>query len=233
MPLLSPGFFSLLTLICIHLFGNTNKISKWIWHGRFLSFAAGISFAYIFVDLLPALEKGQPALRRTFNFIPYFDRHAYVIALLGVLFYYGLHKQSLKGGVKNYWVSLSGYFLFNFLMGTGLSDSNNPEIQPILIFTIAMGMHYFVRDHNASEFNFELYEKRTRWLLISALILGYIVGFFTTIPDSVESILVSFLAGGVLLNSFKYELPDREELGYGFFIFGSLIYTIVLLSIGK
>src|SRR5207248_1468873 len=106
-------------------------------------------FAYVFVDLLPALEKGQPILKQTFgDLVPYLDLHAYVIALLGVLFYYGLHTQ--KSTERNFWLSMSGYMLFNFIVGMTLSDSTDPEIQPISLFTIAMGMHYFIHDHNIS-----------------------------------------------------------------------------------
>ena len=109
------SFTALLILATIHLFANKTKILGWIWHGRFLSFAAGISFAYVFVDLLPKLEKGQQVLKQAFAVVPYLDRHAYVIALLGVLFFYGLHSQSKKKSALSFWLSTSGYVIFNFL----------------------------------------------------------------------------------------------------------------------
>lgn len=228
------GFLAVLVLSIIHLFANQAKILGWIWHGRFLSFAAGISFAYVFVDLLPALEQGQPVLKRTFeDFIPYFDRHAYLIALMGVLFYYGIHTQSLGTSKFNFWTSITGYLIFNFFVGATLSDSSNPDIQPLALYTFALGMHYFIRDHSAGNENIGLYEKQARWCLVVALFLGFIIGTLAKIPDSIIAIVISFLAGGILLNALRYELPKREQLGYCFFVLGSLFYTALVLSIGR
>jgi hypothetical protein len=197
----------------------------WLWHGRFLSFAAGISFAYVFVDLLPALEKGQPVLKRAFGeLIPYFDRHAYLIALFGLLFYYGIQRKAEAKKSERFWLGISGYLLFNFFVGASLSDSSNPDIQPLTLFTIAMGMHYFVRDHQA---------KGGRWWLVSALVLGYGVGTITHIPDAVVAIAVSFLAGGILLNVLHYELPEKKQASYYPFVIGALLYTALLITVGE
>lgn len=232
--LISSGFLSLLFLALIHLFANQSKVLGWIWHGRFLSFAAGISFAYVFVDLLPVLEEAQPTIKKTFeNITPYLDRHAYLIALIGVLFFYGLHSGSSTNSSRNFWLAMSGYLLFNFFVGASLSDSTNPDIQPIWLFSLALGMHYFVNDHNVSMDYPELYEHRARWLLVIALFLGYIVGYIFHIPDVLVGIIVSFLAGGVFLNVLRYELPKREQIGYIFFVFGSLLYTAIILSLGE
>jgi hypothetical protein len=229
---MNPGFLALVVLAIIHLFANQSNVLGWIWHGRFLSFASGISFAYVFVDLLPTLEAGQPILKKTFdNILPYFDRHAYLIALLGVLFYYGLHTQS--NGKRNFWLVFSGYLLFNFFIGASLSDSANPEIQPLALFTIAMGMHYFVQDHNAVSDNADLYQNKARWWLVAALFTGYFAGYATHIPDAVAAVIISFVAGGVFLNALRYELPKREKIGYAFFVMGALIYTAILLTIGE
>jgi hypothetical protein len=206
------GFVSIIVLALVHLYANKAKVLGWIWHGRFLSFAAGLSFAYVFVDLLPALEKGQPVLKQVFGEgIPYFDRHAYLIALLGLLFYYGIEKKTGEQRSGKFWLTLSGYLLFNFFVGASLSDSANPDIQPVTLFTIAIGMHYFVRDHQARKQDSPLFMHRGRWWLVAALFLGYGVRTIMHIPDAVVAIAVSFLAGGVLLNVLHYELPEKKN----------------------
>lgn len=228
---MNSGFIALIVLAAIHLFANKSKILGWVWHGRFLSFAAGISFAYVFVDLLPSLEKGQAVLQENFTLIPYLNRHSYVIALIGVLFFYGLHTQSQMTDKQSFWISTSGYFLFNFLVGASLTDSSNPDIQPLLLFTIAVGMHYFIRDHMASQKNNRIYNTQARWLLAAALFVGYAVGYITHIPDTLVAISISFLAGGILLNLFHYELPKQERDGYLSFLLGSILYTIIILNL--
>ncbi len=191
------GFVSLLVLAAIHLFANQAKVLGSLWHGRFLSFAAGLSFAYVFVDLLPTLGKGELVLKNTLgDAIPYLDRHTYVVALCGLLFYYGLHTQSQKGTAINFWLAVGGYILFNFFVGASLADSENSDIQPIALYTIALGMHYFVHDHNTKTEDQTLFLQKIRWLLAAALFIGYFTGYFTGIPNTVEVIVVSFLAGG-------------------------------------
>lgn len=226
--MLGSGFLALLVLAAIHLFANRPKILGWVWHGQFLSFASGISLSYVFVDLLPALEKGEPVLKRTLEpIIPYLELHTYLIALLGILFYYGV--QSRKSAQEHRWLSISGYLLFNFLIGASLSDTSNPEIQPLALFTIAIGLHYFIRDHVAkiSQKPFNLF------LLIFMLFAGYFIGYFTKIPDPVAAIGISFVAGGVLLNTFQCELPKQETKGYVWFVCGALLYTAILLTLGE
>ncbi len=221
--------YALLILAAVHLFANQPRGLGWLWQGRFLSFAAGISFAYVFVDLLPSLEEKQSILH---GLLPYAAKHAYVLSLFGLLFFYGIHTKSTNT-IKSYWLPLSGYFFFNFLVGASLTDPKDPEIQPIALFTIAMAMHYFVRDHSAKELNDALFEHRARWLLVIALFAGYFIGKELHISDAFVAIAVSFISGGMILNALHYELPKREQVGYFFFVTGALLYTAILLSLGE
>ena len=114
--------------------------------------------------------------------LPFLELHTYLIALVGILFYYGV--QTAKSTKKNKWLAISGYLIFNFFIGASLSDSSNPEIQPLALFTIAIGMHYFVRDHmaNVTKKPFVL------TALISILFAGYLVGYLTQIPDAASAV---------------------------------------------
>jgi hypothetical protein len=67
--------------------------------------------------------------------------------------------------------------------------------------------------------------------LILILFAGYLVGYLTQIPAAVSAIGISFVAGGILLNIFRYELPKKEKGGYGWFVLGALLYTSLLLSL--
>jgi hypothetical protein len=226
-----PAFLVLIIFVFIHLFANKAHVLGWVWHARFLSFAAGISFAYVFIDLLPTLEKGQPILKQAIDpLVPYLDRHSYLIALMGFLFFYGI--QGVSGSSnRSFYASIAGFSLFNFFIGTSLSDVHNPDIQPLLLFSIAIGLHYFIHDHNLREINTVLYDQIGRWVLVVALILGWMAGFFFIIPVAVIDLVVAFIAGGVLMNVMRYELPKREPGTYKFFLLGSILYTIVLLQL--
>lgn len=227
------SFVSLWILVAVHLFGNQSRIMGWIWHGRFLSFASGVSLGYVFVELLPALSEGQPLIKETFHgALPYLDKHAYLIALIGLLFSYAVEKKSTSKSDYKFWLSMGGYALFNFFVGASLADPFNPDIKPIWLFTVAMGLHYFVRDHNAVESHPKAYKNEARWMLVVALILGWVVGYVTAIPQSLIALVVAFVSGGVILNSMRYELPEKKKDSTAYFILGALGYAVMLLSIG-
>ncbi len=221
-------------LILIHLFGNQSRFLGWVWHGRFLSFASGVSFGYVFVDLLPALSASQPVLKQSFNgVVPYLDKHAYLIALCGMLFYYGLQGPSKGSWDSKFWISMAGYSLFNFFVGASLADPLDPSIQPIWLFTIAIGLHYFVHDHNLSQDHPESYEMQARWVLVGALLLGWLTGYFFNIPETLIALVVAFVAGGLIMNAMRYELPAKEGDSYRYFILGALGYSILLIGLGE
>lgn len=225
-------FAILCFFILIHLFANKAKVLGWVWHGRFLAFASGVSLAYVFIDLLPALEKGQPVLRNTFQgVLPNLDRHVYLFALLGVLFYQGLQSPN-KGSSSSFWASMAGYTMFNIFVGASLADENNPDIQPLFLFAIAIGLHYFVSDHIMRQDHLYLYDKYGRWLLAGALLVGWLIGYFAQIPSSLIAIVVAFLAGGVLFNVLHFEIPQTQKKTNFAFIFGALIYAVILLKVG-
>jgi hypothetical protein len=225
---MNAGLLSVFILAIIHLFANRPKVFGWVWHGQFLSFASGVSLSYVFVDLLPALEKGERILKRTFDpIVPYLDLHTYLIALVGILFYYSA--QSRLSSEKHQWLPISGYLLFNFFIGATLSDHLNPEIQPLTLFTIAIGLHSFIRDHLAKVSN----NKFILGSLIFTLFAGYVTSYLAKIPDPITAIGISFIAGGVLLNIFQYELPKKEKGGYFWFTCGAFLYTFILLSLGE
>ena len=59
--------------------------------------------------------------------IPYFDRHVYVIALFGVLFFYGLHTDpGDRIEAKFLACDYGRYLLFNFFVGASLSTARIP-----------------------------------------------------------------------------------------------------------
>lgn len=228
------SFTSLWILVAVHLFGNQSRLIGWIWHGRFLSFASGVSFGYVFVDLLPSLSEGQSVIKETFNgALPFLDKHAYLIALIGLLFTYSVETKSTSKSDYKFWLSMGGYALFNFFVGASLADPLDKDVKPIWLFTIAMGLHYFVRDHNAVVAHPNAYKNEARWILVMALILGWIVGYLTDIPQALIALVVAFVSGGVILNSMRYELPEKKKDSTAYFILGALGYSILLLSIGE
>jgi hypothetical protein len=58
------------------------------------------------------------------------------------------------------------------------------------------------------------YDRIGRWLL-AVIILGWAIGYRTEIHQAAIALLFSFLAGGVVLNVLKEELPESAEANSG------------------
>lgn len=223
-------------LALVHLFAYKTALLGRLWHTRFLSAAGGISVAYVFVDLLPKLGRGQAVIEDTAKTIfPYFNHHIYFLAFLGFLFFYGVERSTSSGvkskAISEKWafrISMITYIFFNFLIGDAVADVEDPEVRPLALFTIALGLHYFIADHNLRIKHQHLYDVFGRFVLALSLYLGWYFGDSVSIPEPVVALTVAFIAGGWILNVLSYELPNEESRSYGAFCLGGIIYSIIL-----
>ena len=51
------------------------------------------------------------------------------------------------------------------------------------------------------------------------------------IPEVTIAVLTAFLAGGVIMNVLKEELPEERESCFWTFALGAVLYTAVLLAL--
>ena len=87
----------------------------------------------------------------------------------------------------------------------------------------------FIVDDNLREHQTSLYDKQGRWLLVGAIIFGAVIGQVTHLNEAAIAIVWSFLAGSIILNVLKRELPDEKENCFGSFLSGAAIFTVLLL----
>ena len=52
---------------------------------------------------------------------------------------------------------------------------------------------------------------RGRWVLAAAVAVGWVAGLATAIGEAVIGSLFAFLAGGIVLNVLKEELPEERK----------------------
>jgi hypothetical protein len=63
------------------------------------------------------------------------------------------------------------------------------------------------------------------------VLAGTVLGLVGTVPPLVVSLLVAVLAGGVVLNVLKEELPAASDSSFGAFLLGAAGYTALLLML--
>lgn len=239
-----PGLAALL-LSLVHIYAARLKLIRRSPRSRGLSIGNGVSVAYIFVHVLPDLGAAQEEFSESTQFLASVEHHIYVLALIGMLIFYGLERtvqaskqtnlEAGEGDVTEpgvFWLNMASFSLYNALIGYLLTHREAPGLISLSIYTAAMALHFVVNDYSLSDDHKQAYTRKGRWILSAAVILGWIVGSQTEISQAITASLFAFLAGGIILNVLKEELPQAGENRYWTFATGALCYSGLLLLLG-
>ena len=86
-----PGLVIAFGLALIHAFISKLNVYALIPKRRWISFAGGVSVGYVFLEIFPELSHSQEELEHSaIPFVSYLENHVYILALLGLLVFYGL-----------------------------------------------------------------------------------------------------------------------------------------------
>lgn len=233
---------SVIGFVLVHVFGGKLRFLSITPRSIWLSAAGGVSVAYVFVHLLPELAEHQETLREgTGGVLTSLESHAYLIALLGLGLFYGVERfaRSAAGHQSDvgregapmsvFWTHLGAFALYNVLIGYLLVHREDTDLRGLIIYAIAMGLHFLVNDQGLRAHHGETYHRYGRWLLASAPVAGYLVGVATAVSPLLLSSLFAFLAGGIILNALKEELPEDRQSRFLAFAMGAALYTALLL----
>jgi hypothetical protein len=93
-----------------------------------------------------------------------------------------------------------------------------------------MALHFVVTDFGLDQDHKFRYRRAGRWVLVAAVLAGLTLGMFTAVPPAALGVLVAFLAGGVILNVLKEEVPAERQSRFWAFAAGMAAYSVLLLS---
>ncbi len=233
-------------LAVAHLVAGKLRFLGGIPRSIWLSMAGGVSVAYVFVHLVPDLAEGQEALAEALGEGPTFiEHHIYLLTLVGLAVFYGLERAAIMsrqrrrtgGGADTaslgvFWLHIASFAAYNALIGYLLQQGGEIDDAPfVLLFGTAMGLHFVVNDVGLREHHKDAYDRIGRWVLAVAILLGWGVGLAGEIPEAAQAALLGFLAGGVVLNVLKEELPEERESRFWAFALGAAAYTALLLAL--
>ena len=195
-----------------------------------LSAASGVSVAYVFIHLLPELSEGQSKWleARPDRHLQWLDRQVYLTALLGLLLALGLDRASAaRGGTRGrFWLHTGSFALYNLLIGAMALRLTRPA--PVALAAFAFGAHFLVNDHSLHRQHGRAYESAGRWVLASAILIGWLLAAAWRPPVLVGVALLGLLSGGIILNALKEEIPEGRLSA---FVAGTLAYSAVLLAL--
>lgn len=226
---------SVLGLIVMHLAASRLRFLDVVPRSRWLSIAGGTSVAYVFVHLLPDLAAHQVHFS-DISPAPWLDHHIWLIAMAGLVTFYGLERRVKTGRQESegegvapniFRLHILSFTLYNGIIG--LLIARREEM--LVWFVLAMALHFLVTDYSLRADHAEQYQRRGRWIVVSGLLIGYLLGILPVeIPEVYLAALAAFLGGGVILNVMKEELPEDRESRFWPFALGAGIYSLVLLA---
>ena len=217
----------------VHLLSPRLDFLDGVPRSRWLSAAAGISTAYVFVHLLPELAHHQAEAFEGAG------AEIFLIALVGLVVFYGLERWAKSHNAADdreaelpaasFWLHVSAFAVYNLLIGYLLPErAEGGEFGELAIYAFAMALHFVVNDRGLYAHYGPRYLREGRWLLAAAPFVGLAGASITELSTFAIGGLLAFLGGGVILNVMKEELPEERESRFGAFATGAGLYAVVL-----
>jgi hypothetical protein len=227
-------------LALVHLGAGRVRAFRVIPRSIWLSAAGGASVAYVFVHILPEL-RGGTILESVPLLAGFLERHVYLVALTGFALFYGLERLAQESGynaggrpavnVSIFWIHIGAFTAYNALIGYLLVHREQPGVVSLMLYAGAMGLHFIVNDYGFRAHHREIYDRIGRWVLAVAVVAGWGIGINTHVDEAVVNTLFAFLAGGIILNVIKEELPEERQSRFWSFAVGAGGYSAILLLV--
>ena len=211
---------------------------------RWLSAAGGIAVAYVFLHVLPELSAHQSTFAQGLGVAPEVaESWVFLVALVGLASFYGLERlaktsrgRSPHDGAQEevaaglFRIHLGSFAVYNLLIGYLLVDREETGLWPLMIYFLAMAMHFVTVDFGLREDHKERYDTPGRWILVAAVCAGWVLALVVKIPELATGLLFAFLAGGVVLNVLKEELPEERQSRFWPFALAAAGYAALLIA---
>jgi hypothetical protein len=209
-------------LSAVHLLAPEIRPAGRLSGRKWLSFAGGVSAGYVFLHILPDLAQRQ-ATHPGFGFELLAGREVFLIALCGLVGFYSLETVARRSAPDEarpstgrtvhagLWIHAIVFALYSAVVGYLLTQTMNRDVLPMLAFAIAFGLHFFVNDQSLRRHHGDFHDSKIRWLLAGAVPLGWSAGMLLPVSDNLVTVVYAVLAGGMMLNILKEELPEERQ----------------------
>ena len=241
-PNAAESLVAILILALVHVFvKESDRIGKRAQYAL-LSAGAGASLAYVLLRILPKLAEKQESLlagadRGLRGFL---EHHAYLVAMLGIVVYYGLSRIAAYGaeGVglvsrRRYGTALIaitlGYGAYSLLIGYLIVNRLHLGLFSLTLITLGMGTLFLVSDHGLRKRWPDAYDGWIRWILSISLIAGWAAGIWIEVSPNVVALWYAFLAGLMLITTIGEKLSIEDGGSFWTFLAGVTAFTALLL----
>lgn len=227
--------------VLVHLFAGPLRWLARVPRSRWLSFAGGVSVAYVFVHLLPQLAAADESVQDLAH------ASTWLLALAGLVLFYGLERwirarrppqQAVPDDAgapprpmdAAFRLHVAVFALYNGVIAYLLHHREAASPQETLLFGAALGLHFMVNDFSLRTDHAHAYDRFGRWWMAAALLAGFVLGFLVDAGGTASRALLALVAGGIVLNALKEELPEQRESRFLPFLVGAAAYATMLVA---
>jgi uncharacterized membrane protein YeaQ/YmgE (transglycosylase-associated protein family) len=247
-----PAFLLAATHVLLHNIDiKIQRKSGWHW----LSIFSGISVSYVFLGLIPDIERYRYDLNRSSNLDEKVSGRFYaLLILLGFTIFYCLemfvkHYRKRKTRVEDddplsapldillpceksgpLILHVSAFSVYGSAIAFLLPKKMILfSVKNMFFYYAAMQAHYIIDDMSLHEHFGKKYDKYGRIPLVIATIGGWITGYFVEVSPGLVAGIAAGIAGGSIVNVLKEELPADTRGSIPLFLVGTIGYTLVLV----
>lgn len=216
-----------ITLAIVHLLGAPLRCLVRKREAIVSSCGGGMAIAYVFLQLLPELDKGHNLVGNAI----------YFVVLIGFILFYTLEYHLPLRGSRDtaehsprsaLYMHIIVSWIYNWLIIYTIPEQLETSIPHTAVGIIAIGLHLSYNDHILGRHYAREFDSWGRYVLASAPLAGGVTNILMPGNAMVSDLLIAGLAGAILHNVFKDELPDNQRSSFRWFVTGILVYAILL-----
>jgi len=189
---------------------------------KIISFVAGISITYLFLDLFPTFAEGALGLTRLLFFSVVFGFAVFYIIEKYIYKHYSKNQLRKELAIEESFAS----FIYHFVIGMVIVTFVDRGIFPAILF-FAPPLFYtsissFVSHHSKY--------KSIKILLSTSTLLGilFVLFVYPNLPPIIKFSLLGFVIGVLSYEIIRHSVPGGKKGEPIFFILGATIYSLLI-----
>ena len=197
------------------------------------SFAGGMAIAFVFLHLLPQLDRSHHIVGEAI----------YLIVLMGFLFFYTAeHTLNRKRETSTrkrtiskvqFSLHLAFAWVYSWLLMYAMPTQIQMEGVHAVPIIAALGLHLLQQDYSLGREFVEEFDQWGRYLLAAAPLIGWLADYAIVLDKFHSDILTGFLAGWSLYNVLKMQLPEHREASLRWFLSGVVVFLLLTMAAAR
>ncbi|KTG13640.1 hypothetical protein [Haloferax profundi] len=202
----------------------------------FLSAGGGASVAYVFMLMLPEVAEVAATVAELQGETLFAEQIVFFVALAGFVLYYGIEVvvtqrwgEDVEESMVVYRAHLLSFAVYSGIIGYLLFHQEVQSLSNLFFYAVAMALHFGVTDYGLHRHYGTIFDTRGKIVLAVGTLVGAAIGAVTVIGEFSLSVVFAFVAGAIVFNVIKEELPEITESRFVAFLLGTLAFVILSL----